>query len=139
MKIYNWKRYRRGAKKIGDRWRPGLITIALYDDFTIGKFKYIWAPENHEELAERPPTEIGDDPIQYLTQQEIVAKLKSLNFDLGNDWHTMFDIIFNYGGVNLNLKTNGYKSFEPLTKDPSGGIEWDTHENEVIPPTTRKR
>lgn len=135
MKFYDWKKYRRRARKIGDQWRPGSVTIALYDDTTPGRYRYIYAPENHEELASRPGTEIGEEPISILPEHGIKMLLKSKGFDLGQEWGTFFDVIYNFGGINLNLKTGGYKGFEPLTKNPTGGIDWDTHETEVVPPT----
>lgn len=134
MKIHNWIDYR----------IPGLITIALYKDFVPGKFKYIIALPDFEEQTQVRKAEqsiIPKEPLELiLTEAHVKSHLKiKYGFDLGFSWHTLFDLIYNFGGANINPESKGFLAFIPLTKEKGDGINWDVHERDIMPSSTIPR
>lgn len=134
MKIYNWLDYR----------IPGLITIALFKDEIPGKFIYKIAIQDYEEdrdnRKDNPHLVVTESLEKQLSEIQVKSLLKlKYKFDLGHSWHTLFDLIYNFGGVNLNPETKGFLAFIPFDKVGSDGINWDDHERDILPSATRAR
>ncbi len=123
MRVYNWKPYR----------IPGLVTVALHNDLTIDKFVYLVTPPNYEELVKNTGNVSGDPAIEYYREAHLKSHLRiKYNFNLGTGFSTLIDLIYNFGGVNINPGNGGFKAFIPLEKDATEGILWDPMDAEKI-------
>lgn len=134
MKIHNWMEYR----------IPGLLTIALFKDHIPGKYTYKVIYPDYEDLMDKRKEEqslIPNDPLEAtLSEIQVISMLKrKYKFDLGYSWHTLFDLIYNFAGVNLNPETKGFLAFISFTKEVNDGIDWNDHEREIKPSLTIPR